>query len=131
MIEHTVPRNAKLPVPDWTQPGVGKASGAPRTPTETRIAEIWQEVLGVERVGVYDNFFELGGHSLLSMQVVARIEKQLGLRIHPKELVLQTLGQLSAACQERLTAPQRSQQIGLVQKLLQGIKAAAHPTGGV
>ncbi len=46
---------------------------SPRTATEETIAIIWQEILGLDRVGVYDDFFDLGGHSLLATQVVSRI----------------------------------------------------------
>jgi amino acid adenylation domain-containing protein len=45
----------------------------PRTPAEEIVANIWAQVLGIERVGVNDNFFLLGGHSLLATQVIARI----------------------------------------------------------
>jgi acyl carrier protein len=49
---------------------------APRGETEQGIAEMWQEVLGIEMIGIYDNFFELGGHSLLGTQVISRIRKK-------------------------------------------------------
>jgi len=50
---------------------------APRTDTETRVSQIWAEVLGVPKVGVNDDFFDLGGHSLLAMQLMARIGDSL------------------------------------------------------
>jgi amino acid adenylation domain-containing protein len=74
----------------------------PQNSFEIQLAEIWKEILGVEHVGVYDNFFDLGGHSLLSMKVVIGIEKKLGLRINPEELMAQTLGQLASLCEELL-----------------------------
>ncbi|MGS2744405.1 amino acid adenylation domain-containing protein [Halomonas sp. LS-001] len=46
----------------------------PYTPEALQLAEIWQEVLGVERVGETDNFFELGGDSLLSLTVMSRVQ---------------------------------------------------------
>ena len=48
---------------------------APRTPSETIVAETWKEVLRLERVGAEDDFFELGGHSLLLTQVVSRLRR--------------------------------------------------------
>ena len=54
---------------------------APRTPTEERIAAIWSEALGVERVGVEDDFFELGGHSLLATQLIARIRSAFSIQL--------------------------------------------------
>jgi thioesterase domain-containing protein/acyl carrier protein len=48
---------------------------APRSVKEEALADIWQILLGVERVGVRDDFFELGGNSLLMMQVIARVKK--------------------------------------------------------
>jgi acyl carrier protein len=77
---------------------------APRTPGEEIVARVWREALGVEAVGVQDNFFDIGGHSLLSMRVIARLESQLGVRIHPREMVFQTLEQLAAMCAERAPA---------------------------
>lgn len=48
---------------------------APRNATEQIIADIWQSVLGCQRVGCHDNFFELGGHSLLATQVISRLRE--------------------------------------------------------
>ncbi|HEX7239395.1 MAG TPA: amino acid adenylation domain-containing protein, partial [Longimicrobiaceae bacterium] len=61
-----------LPAPAWG--GGARDRGAPLTETERTMAAIWEEVLGVPRVGVGDNFFELGGHSLLLVQVHARLQ---------------------------------------------------------
>ncbi|WP_420714784.1 amino acid adenylation domain-containing protein, partial [Roseateles sp. SL47] len=52
---------------------------APADPLEQRLAQIWQELLGVERVGRHDNFFELGGHSLLAVRVIVRVRQELGV----------------------------------------------------
>jgi acyl carrier protein len=48
---------------------------------EKKVAEIWQEVLGVERVGLHDSFFELGGHSLVVMRVASRIYKTFNVEL--------------------------------------------------
>ncbi|MBH3406166.1 non-ribosomal peptide synthetase [Pseudomonas glycinae] len=50
---------------------------APRSDLEQTLADIWAEVLKVEKVGVRDNFFELGGHSLLATQIASRVQKTL------------------------------------------------------
>jgi amino acid adenylation domain-containing protein len=60
-----------LPDPGEVERGVEYV--APRTPVEEELARIWQELLGVDRVGVHDDFFALGGHSLLATQAVIRI----------------------------------------------------------
>jgi acyl-CoA synthetase (AMP-forming)/AMP-acid ligase II/acyl carrier protein len=54
---------------------------APRNEIEEVLVEMWQELLGVKRVGVYDNFFELGGHSLMVIKMVAYIKKKFLLSI--------------------------------------------------
>jgi len=54
---------------------------APRTDTEKAVAEIWQAVLKLNRVGIDDNFFDIGGHSLLAVQIMTRIEKKLGKKV--------------------------------------------------
>lgn len=61
-----------LPVPDEARPAAGPVV-APRSDVERRLASIWQDLLGIPRVGVHDNFFDLGGHSLLLMRLHERI----------------------------------------------------------
>ena len=65
-----------LPDPGRTATGTGGAGAyaPPRTDLEVRVAALWQELLGVERVGLHDNFFDLGGHSLLMVRMQARLE---------------------------------------------------------
>jgi hypothetical protein len=93
----------------------------PRTPMEQLFATIWREVLETERVGVHDNFFDLGGHSLLSMRVISRVEKQTGQRIHPREILFQTLEQLAAMCEQRIAGAQPEASKGYVKKFLNTI----------
>lgn len=52
---------------------------APRNKTEAKVAQIWQEVLGVARVGVTDHFFLLGGHSLNALKLIRRISQEWGI----------------------------------------------------
>ncbi|MFE9492451.1 amino acid adenylation domain-containing protein, partial [Streptomyces sp. NPDC006641] len=66
---------AALPEPEF----IGEAYRAPRTAHEARLAEIFADVLGLDRVGVDDSFFALGGHSLLATQLIGRIEAAFGV----------------------------------------------------
>jgi aryl carrier-like protein len=59
---------------------------APRTATEQALADIWADVLTVDRVGVHDNFFTLGGDSILCMRVAARLRADLGVTLSPRAL---------------------------------------------
>ena len=113
-----------LPDPDGLHVAESAGYVAPRTAMEELIAKIWQELLGVERVGVHDNFFDLGGHSLLSMRVIARIERESGQRISPREILFQTLGQLAAACEERAVSCSAASAKGVAGRVSDAIKKA-------
>ncbi len=83
-----------LPEPEYST--AGEEYVAPQTEIEATLAEIWKEVLGVEKVGIYDNFFELGGDSILSIQIVARAN-QHGFGLTPKHMFdHQTIAELAA-----------------------------------
>ncbi len=74
LAELPLSRNGKvdrqaLPAPEKVQPRSSRIFVAPRNEIEQSIAQVWQEVLGLEKVGADDNFFDLGGHSLLMVKV--------------------------------------------------------------
>jgi amino acid adenylation domain-containing protein len=74
-----------LPVPDHTtRPDA--AYVMPQTKVEQVVATVWQEMLHVEKVGIYDNFFELGGHSLLVVQVHHKLQEILGVKLSVVEM---------------------------------------------
>jgi amino acid adenylation domain-containing protein len=96
-----------LPVPFNTGP-VEEGYVAPRTENETILANIWQEVLGIDKVGVYDNFFELGGHSLLSLKVISRVRDEAGVELKLILMVTDTLEQIAAQCQTMAASDEAS-----------------------
>ncbi|EKQ5878309.1 pyoverdine non-ribosomal peptide synthetase PvdD, partial [Pseudomonas aeruginosa] len=81
--------NGKLDRQALPQPDASLSQQAYRAPgseLEQRIAAIWAEILGVERVGLDDNFFELGGHSLLATRVISRVRQEQQLDASLKAL---------------------------------------------
>ena len=73
---------AALPVPSRDALAAGSSAYvAPRTPVEELLAEIWAQVLEVDRVGVHDDVFHLGGHSLSLVRIAARVRVELGVEI--------------------------------------------------
>jgi amino acid adenylation domain-containing protein len=70
-----------LPAPDLARSELEKTFVAPRDELERQVTQIWEQVLGVQPIGVKDNFFELGGHSLLAVQLVAQIQQHTGQNV--------------------------------------------------
>jgi amino acid adenylation domain-containing protein/non-ribosomal peptide synthase protein (TIGR01720 family) len=86
-----------LPEPELDRSALPREYAPPRTPAEQVLADIWGELLGVDRVGIHDNFFELGGDSILSIQVVSRAHRA-GIGLSPRQLFEhQTVSALAAA----------------------------------
>ncbi len=79
-----VDRNA-LPKPDTLRPKVGTEYLAPQNELQESIADVWQKVLGIDKVGINDNFFDLGGDSIISLQVVGKLKKA-GYDIRPRHI---------------------------------------------
>jgi len=69
-----------LPAPEPAR-RPSRAPAAPRTPTEARMARLWEEVLGVSPVGLGDELFSLGGDSLLALRLLDAIEREMGRRL--------------------------------------------------
>ena len=67
-----------LPAPDLGRPELEKAYVAPRSELEHFLAGIWQEVLGIEGIGIYDNFFELGGDSIQGAVLINKLQENFG-----------------------------------------------------
>ncbi|AFP36872.1 non-ribosomal peptide synthetase [Mycolicibacterium smegmatis] len=83
-----------LPAPEYAN--AEKNYRAPSNPVEEVLADIYAQVLGVERIGVDDSFFDLGGDSILSMQVVARA-RAAGIQCRPRDVfVEQTVARLAS-----------------------------------
>ena len=70
-----------LPPPDGERPQLDQGLVEPRSEIEELVAQVWREVLKLDRIGVYDNFFDLGGHSLLATRVIARLQSNFTSRL--------------------------------------------------
>jgi acyl carrier protein len=65
------------------------------------VARIWQDALGIDKVGITDNFFDLGGHSLLSARVIMQLERKLGVRLNQAVMVMGTVEQIARDIESR------------------------------
>jgi amino acid adenylation domain-containing protein len=95
------------------------ATVAPRTPAEQAVAELWAEVLGLPRVGLFDDFFDLGGHSLLATQVVSRLRETFSVELSLRSLYdRRTVAELAAAIEaKQLAALEAAGLAGLLDEL--------------
>ncbi len=76
--------------------------GAPRTPTEALVAEVWCELLGLDAVDTTAGFFEVGGQSMIAVQVVYQLERRTGITLELESVFeLETVGELAAELDRR------------------------------
>ncbi len=84
-----------LPEPKENELIEDRKQVAARTPNETQLVNIWQEVLNIKPISIHDNFFEIGGDSILSIQIIAKARKA-GLKLTPQQLFeQQTIAELA------------------------------------
>ncbi len=125
-----------LPDPRELQKKRRAAYVAPVGEVESALAGIWQEVLGVERVGMHDNFFDLGGNSLLVVQAYDRITEAMGEKLTLVELfqyptVTLLAGRLSAGQEDAGASLSQAEQRALKQReaMQRQRRPAAGPRG--
>jgi amino acid adenylation domain-containing protein len=101
-----------LPAPERAQHGSGAEFVPPRTPLEEEVAQVWRDVLKVDRIGVSDSFWELGGHSLLATRVLSRIEELFEVDLPLRTLFASpSLGEFAAMVGERVLVREGGQDI--------------------
>ncbi len=105
---------AALPAP--RQPSGGSSYRPPEGEIEQLLTDIWQRVLGVEKVGADDDFFDLGGHSLLAMRVIAQASRELPERCAPLS-VMDLFAHPTVAALARLTGQSEGRPRGLLHRL--------------
>jgi acyl carrier protein len=92
-----------LPSPEWGSSEEKSEYAAPGNPIEETLAEIWKEVLNINRVSVEDNFFDIGGHSLLATRVITRINRAFELELPLRILFEKTrISELAVVIEEEL-----------------------------
>ncbi|MBI3653757.1 MAG: SDR family NAD(P)-dependent oxidoreductase [Acidobacteria bacterium] len=104
------------PRPDLFTPYV-----APATPAEQIVAEVWQEVLGLERVGIDDSIFELGGDSVSAIRVSQKLSEKLGISVPPVRLFTESTVRALAAT----LAPEASPSANIAERQSRGQRRRA------
>jgi acyl carrier protein len=88
----------------YARPELETAYAAPIDEMQERIAEVWQEFLGIERIGRNDNFFDLGGHSLLALRITTRLREEYGIDLALRDFFeAQTVEQLAELVRQAMS----------------------------
>jgi amino acid adenylation domain-containing protein len=126
-----IDRDALLRLDPAADEHVGEGRVEPRDVVELELVRIWQEVLGVPRVGVRDNFFEAGGHSLLAVRLMAQIRQRFGREL-PLSILFQggTIEQMAARLRNGEPAERPSSLVPIQPAGSRPALFCVHPAGG-
>jgi NAD(P)-dependent dehydrogenase (short-subunit alcohol dehydrogenase family)/acyl carrier protein len=107
----------------YARPSLVNEYVAPVDDVELNLASTWQELLGVEQVGIHDNFFELGGHSLLAIQIVSRLRESFNIELSIRHFFESpTIAMLAQIIQRsRESASEENDQISRMVKLVEDL----------
>ena len=95
---------------------------APANVTEELLAGIWEQVLGVERIGVEDNFFELGGHSLTATRLLSNVRGAFGVKLSLRALFdAPTVRGLAAAVEEAVLEDSSTENVDELLSMLESL----------
>src|SRR6185295_9873132 len=84
---------------------------APTTPLEQQLADVWQELFGIEQIGIHDRFLDLGGNSLLATQLVLRMRDTFNLNLSLRAVFeAPTIAQLAVMIELKRQAPEEEAQ---------------------
>jgi amino acid adenylation domain-containing protein len=120
-----------LPAPDRSGRDVAGTLVAPRSPLEARLAEIWQEVLGISSVSVDADFFDLGGHSLLAIRLLDEIKRVIGEGLSLAEMFrAPTVGQMAGLLQRKQKGADAWSPLVSLQPLGERLPLFCAPVGG-
>lgn len=100
---------------------------APQNAIEQSIADIWQEILGIETVGIYDSFFDLGGHSLLAIQVLSRLREIFQVELSMRDLLFDTptVAGIATIIARNQPKPNELQEIAALLEEIKGLSSEA------
>ncbi|PCI52344.1 MAG: hypothetical protein COB51_00085 [Moraxellaceae bacterium] len=142
--DYMVPNNV-LVLPQWPltpngkidrkalpqEAGAERVYLAPRNDTEQRVAQVWKEILGLEKVSVEANFFELGGNSLLAMRILSRLEKDFAAKFRLSMLFnAQSVADVATLIDQELHPSDWSPVVSIRQQKAAKNLFMIHPVGG-
>ena len=105
----------------YTRPNLRQQYVAPRNEIEHKLAQLWQQTLHIDKVGVHDSFFELGGDSVLAAQVLGLAQKSFGIRINPQDAFKAfTIDKLAIKLEEKILSRIEEMSEEEAQRLISG-----------